>query len=256
MTLPNISIPIHIPIEIPTMLHPPLVHFAVAIPVLVLLLEIINLFLKTKSLKIITSTLLFLTIFILFGAYLAGITDGKAAIDSGSFSGVSELKEHKLLGTYLVYASAVIFIFKLLSLVINKTAFRVFYILILIAFTSSILHQGKEGGELVYKYGANVKLQSDDFDDDEEDSEKATAKETKTEQSTKSKETTEENTTTQPKETPKQEEEIKNEEETNSSKLQNSTTTPKAPEELEKESQEATTEVTPIQTKENNNSNE
>jgi len=169
MTLPQISIPVNIPFDIPTMLHQPLVHFAVAIPVLVLLFEIINIFLNSKSLKIITSTLLFLTIAILFSAYLTGTADGKAAIDSGTFNALNDLKEHKLLGMYLFYGSIGIFVFKLLSLVINKTGFRVFYVLLLIGFVASVLHQGKEGGELVYKYGANVKVQSDDFDNDDED---------------------------------------------------------------------------------------
>jgi len=197
MTLPQISIPVNIPFDIPTMLHPPLVHFAVAIPVLVLLFEVINIFLKSKSLKIITSIFLFLTIAIFFGAYLAGTADGKAAIDSGTFNAMSELKEHKLLGMYLFYASIGIFVFKLLSLVVNKTGFRIFYVLLLIGFVASVLHQGKEGGELVYKYGANVKVQSDDFDDDEDEDTKAPAKveqpakqkeETKKEEETKEKE--------------------------------------------------------------------
>ena len=197
MTLPQISIPVNIPFDIPTMLHPPLVHFAVAIPVLVLLFEVINIFLKSKSLKIITSIFLFLTIAIFFGAYLAGTTDGKATIDSGTFNAMSELKEHKLLGMYLFYASIGIFVFKLLSLVVNKTGFRIFYVLLLIGFVASVLHQGKEGGELVYKYGANVKVQSDDFDDDEDEDTKAPAKveqpakqkeETKKEEETKEKE--------------------------------------------------------------------
>ena len=248
MTLPNISIPLNIPIDIPTMLHPPLVHFAVAIPVLVLLFEVINLFLKSKSLKIITSSLLFLTIAILFGAYLTGTADGKAVMDSGSFGGVADLKEHKLLGIYLVYASAVIFIFKLLSLVINKTGFRVFYVLLLIGFTASVLHQGKEGGELVYKHGANVKQQSDDFDDDEKTEEKAEEKTTPP--------TKEEETTKAPEETEKETKE-------NTEKL---TPLPNVTKEVEKKAEEIKDEiktvetntslVTPIKSGENNNSHE
>ena len=169
MTLPEITIPLQVPIELPTLLHPPIVHFAIALPVLILLFEVINLFLNSRSLKVITSLLLFLTVFILFGAYLSGVTDGKAVIDSETFKGMADLKEHKLLGIYLVYASIALFVIKLLALVINKIGFRIFYILLSILFVASILNQGKEGGELVYKYGANVQVQSDGFDDDEED---------------------------------------------------------------------------------------
>jgi uncharacterized membrane protein len=168
MSLPNISIPaVNIPFDIPTLLHPALVHFAIAIPVLVVIAEILNLMIKGRGIKIVSSLMMFLLIVILFGAYLTGTTDGKAAIDSG-FNAMEELKEHKLLGIYLFYGSIVIFVLKLLSLVINKTGFRVFYILVLFGFLAGIIHQGKEGGELVYKYGANVQVKSDEFDDDEE----------------------------------------------------------------------------------------
>ncbi len=164
MTLPDISIPIHLPIEIPTLLHPPIVHFAVAIPVLILLFEIINLFLKSKSLKITTSLLIALTVLIIFCAYLTGKTDAKVVLDSGTFNEVADLKEHKLLGIYLVYATVIIFVFKLLSLVINKTGFRIFYVFLLTLFVISILEQAEDGGKLVYKYGANVQIQNNNKD--------------------------------------------------------------------------------------------
>ena len=164
MILPDISIPIHLPIEIPTLLHPPIVHFAVAIPVLILLFEIINLFLKSKSLKITTSLLIALTVLIIFCAYLTGKTDAKVVLDSGTFNEVADLKEHKLLGIYLVYATVIIFVFKLLSLVINKTGFRIFYVFLLTLFVISILEQAEDGGKLVYKYGANVQIQNNNKD--------------------------------------------------------------------------------------------
>jgi len=157
MTIPQISIPVNIPLDIPGMLHPPLVHFAVVIPVLVLLFEVVNIFLNSKSIKIITSTLLFLTIALLFGAYLTGTTDGKLAIDSGTFNAIDELKEHKLLGMYLFYASIGIFIFKLLSLFINKTGFRVFYVLLLVGFVSSVLAFVVASTDKLSEYPASLK---------------------------------------------------------------------------------------------------
>ena len=169
MNLPQITIPIPeniLPFDIPTMLHQPLVHFAIAIPVLVLLVEIVNLFLNNKTLKVATSLFMLLLVVILLGAYLTGTTDGKHAIDSG-FNAVSELKEHKLDGIYLFYISIFVLFMKLLSLAINKIGFKLFYILILIAFNAGILHQGKEGGELVFKHGANVQMQKDKDEDQE-----------------------------------------------------------------------------------------
>ena len=178
MSLPNITIPaVNIPFDIPTLIHPALAHFAIAIPVLIVIAEILNLFINGKGVKIISSIFMFLLIAIFFGMYLTGVHDGKVAMDSG-FGALDELKEHKLLGIYLFYASIFVFVLKLISLGVNKTGFKVFYILVLIGFLAGVIHQGKEGGELVYKYGANVKAQSDEFDDDED--KEATKKEAET----------------------------------------------------------------------------
>jgi len=168
MSLPNITIPaVNIPFDIPTLLHPALVHFAIAIPVLIVVAEFINLFINSKGMKVMTSLMMFLLVVIFFGAYLTGSADAKAATDSG-FGAMDELKEHKLLGIYIFYASIFVFILKLISLAVSKAGFKAFYMLVLIGFLAGVLHQGKEGGELVYKHGANVKI-SDEMDDDEDE---------------------------------------------------------------------------------------
>jgi len=214
MSLPEIMIPaVNIPFDIPTLLHPALAHFAIAIPVLIVVAEIFNLFINGKGIKIMSTIFMFLLIAIFFGMYLTGKVDGKAAIDAG-FSATGELKEHKLLGIYLFYASIFVFVLKLISLGVNKAGFKVFYLLVLIGFLAGVLHQGKEGGELVYKYGANVKVQSDEFDDDEDEeatkkeAEAPSAKTTPVEEKAEAKDEPKEvkTETTQTKEEPKAEE--------------------------------------------------
>jgi hypothetical protein len=105
-------------------------------------------------------------------AYLTGTVDGKEAFDALSQAGQAELKEHKLLGTYLVIGSAVVVVFKMISAILQRGLAKAMYLLVLIVFTLGILKQGKDGGELVYKYGANVEkvanLDSELFDVKEE----------------------------------------------------------------------------------------
>jgi len=97
---------------------------------------------------------------------------GKEAFDALTQAGQAELKAHKLLGTYLVLASAVVVVFKLLSAMIQRGMMKALFLLVLIVFVGGILKQGKDGGELVYKYGANVErvqdLDSELFDAKEE----------------------------------------------------------------------------------------
>ncbi len=147
---------IKLPFELPLLLHPPLVHFAIAIPVIALLLEISNIFLKRRCIGVISSLLLLLAVFVYLGAFFAGKTDGSEAYSLLSQAGQEELKEHKTFGIYLVYGIGIVFILKLIFASINKTLAKAFFALILAIFVALVLKQGKDGGELVYKYGANV----------------------------------------------------------------------------------------------------
>jgi len=182
MELPALKLPqIQLPFDIPVLLHPPVDHFVIAIPVLVLIVEIINLVAKKRAIGVITFFILILGMVATVAAYLTGTVDGKEAFDALSQAGQAELKEHKLLGTYLVLASGVLVVFKLLSAMIQRGLMKATYLLVLIVFTAGILKQGKDGGELVYEYGANVErvadLDSELFDVKEElDELKADAK--------------------------------------------------------------------------------
>ena len=157
MELPAIKIPqIELPFDIPALLHSPVDHFIIALPIVVLLLEIINLFAKKRAIGVVSFFLLILTVVAAVAAYFTGTVDGTAAWDLLSKDAQGALKAHKLFGTYLMLASAVVLLFKLFSAMIQRGLMKAVYLLVLIVFVAGILKQGKEGGELVYKYGANV----------------------------------------------------------------------------------------------------
>ena len=156
MSLPVIPpIPVELPIDIPILLHPAIVHFAIAIPIVVILLEFINLFFKKRALSVFSLFLIFVLAIVMVGAYFTGSADGKETFSLLSEAGKSDLKAHKLLGTYLAYGSLVLLVLKLLFMALSNTIARIFFVLIVIGFTAVTLKQGHEGGELVYKYGAN-----------------------------------------------------------------------------------------------------
>ena len=159
MDLTPIKIPeIPLPFEIPALMHPPVDHFIIALPVVVLLLELVNLFAKKRAIGVVSFFLLILTVVAAVAAYLTGTVDGKAAWDLLTEVGQSELKEHKVLGTYLMLASVVVLLFKFLSAIIKRGLMKALFLFVLIFFVVGILKQGKEGGELVYKHGANVQI--------------------------------------------------------------------------------------------------
>ena len=157
--LPAISIPeIPLPFEVPELIHPAIVHFAIAIPVVILLLEIYNLVAKRRSISLFSLFLIAIVAIAMIGAYFTGGIDGKATWDILSAEGQADLKAHKLLGIYLVYGSLALLVFKLLFMALRKTFGRILFILMLGGFIAATLFQGKEGGELVYKHGANSEV--------------------------------------------------------------------------------------------------
>jgi uncharacterized membrane protein len=198
MDLYQISIPQAvidaIPMEqVPALFHPPLVHFAIVLPIMIVLLELVNIIVKSGStpeepkgrgVSTLSFLLIVAMIVIFAAAYVSGSQDGKAAWDALDQAGQAELKEHKLIGTYLVYGSLVLLLFKFFSFAGQKA--RVLLLLLAIAFAAGTLMQGKDGGELVYKYGANVQALKacddklfdlkDDLQSCEEDAKKTEAK--------------------------------------------------------------------------------
>lgn len=178
MELPEITLPkIELPFDIPVLLHPAVDHYAIALPIVILLLELINLVARKRTISILSLFFIILTILAAAAAYFTGSVDAKESFDALSEIGQAELKEHKTLGTYLMIASGLLLILKLLSMMIGRAWAQTLYLLLLIVFVAGILKQGKEGGELVYEHGANVekvKILDDKIFDLEEALEEAT----------------------------------------------------------------------------------
>jgi len=165
MKLPELPVPkIDLPFDLPVLLHPSVDHFAIALPVIVLLLEFYNLFAKKKSIGGFSFILLVMTVVVFALAYLTGSIDAKETYDLLAPAGQEELKAHKLLGIYLLFGSVMLLVFKLLAMT-GKTYFKLFFFLIMIAFMAITFKQGKDGGELVYEYGANIEKVKDLSDD-------------------------------------------------------------------------------------------
>lgn len=162
MELPAISLPkIDLPFDIPVLLHPPIDHFLIALPVVVLFVELMNLLLKRKVLSGFALFMMVTIVFVAAGAYFTGITDGSEAAPLLGEEAKKELLDHKLLGTYLMLLSGVLLLFKIISMLSSKVIMKGVYLVLLIVFVAGLFKQGEEGGELVYEYGLNVERVKD-----------------------------------------------------------------------------------------------
>lgn len=159
MSLPAITVPFATSDLFPLLLHPVVVHFAVVLPLVILILELVNLITKRKALSITVYLLFALLVAVFLAAYATGLTDGKEAGPFLSSEGADELKSHSTLGTYLVYLSLLPLVLKVLSLFVKKGWSRALYSAGLLLFTVLTFWQAEKGGELVFTYGANVSSQ-------------------------------------------------------------------------------------------------
>lgn len=160
MTLPVIPLPLPVPEVIPVLLHPAVVHFAVVLPLVIIILELINLITKRKALTITIYVLFFLLAGVYLAAYAAGVIDGKNGGLLLSDEGLAHLKIHKQIGIYLLYLSVVPIVLKLFTLAVRKPWAKFIYLLTFIGIMALTGYQAKEGGELVYKYGLNVEAKT------------------------------------------------------------------------------------------------
>jgi len=151
MNLPSIDLPqIPIPFEIPHMMHPCVVHFAVALPFVVLFLEIINLFVKKRTVGIVAFVFSLIASATIIASYMTG------NVDASLTSVESLVQAHKALGAYLVIISLAVVLFKLFSVMIRTGIVKAIYLMILIIFVGVMTKEGISGKELVYKDGVNV----------------------------------------------------------------------------------------------------
>ena len=137
MQLPQISIPLTLPFEVPTMLHPVIIHFALVLPIIVLLLELANLGFKRRALSLSSLGLLLLSVLFYVAAYFTGKADGSEAFELLGAEAREALGAHKMLGTYLVYALLVPLAFKLVAMLLAQKWAR--GALIMTAASSSIV---------------------------------------------------------------------------------------------------------------------
>lgn len=138
------------------MLHPPSTHFAVAIPLVALVIGFIYLYKPSELMsKFFTSAIVLAAIFVVT-AYFTGKNDGSEVFQFLAPEGKELLKKHANLGLYLALSIGVVALVSLFGQFKNIFKVQAASIVLLLLVSGGILFQGKMGGELTYTYGAHV----------------------------------------------------------------------------------------------------
>ena len=164
------SLPFHF------VLHPAVVHFALVLPAIALLFQLMALLSKNASYRKAANLLFFLGVIAVLLATLSGRLAGPDVKPLLSAEGKALFNEHATIGFALAGFYILLAFLKTLSIFIKKRGFRILMAFLLIAGVGGLFVQAQHGGKLVYAYAGGVEIpDTDDMDDDEEETEVETS---------------------------------------------------------------------------------
>jgi len=139
-------------------MHPPFVHFVVALPIVALFSQFTYMVTKDKAYsKAATRTIGFALLVSLF-AVLSGLNDAEKIMEGHTIlqDGVNVLNNHKILGFVVVAILFVTTLTKWFSLSKNSSRLEYVSIVLIILACMTSLYQGRSGGSIVYQYSGGI----------------------------------------------------------------------------------------------------
>ena len=160
-------------------LHPAVVHFALVLPALALLLQLMALATKNHSYRRVSNYLFYLGVLAVIMATVSGRIAGPDVKPLLNPEGQALFDEHMEICFILALFYLFLAVLKTFSIFIKSRGFRFFMALLLIAGVGGLFLQAQHGGELVYKYAAGIDtdnipdpMADDDDEEEDEDDEK------------------------------------------------------------------------------------
>ncbi len=139
-------------------LHPPFVHFVIALPLAALFSQLTylgtgNLTYSKAAIRIMAFALL-----VSFFAVFSGIIDAQEVMRTDNIleSGLAVLNNHKIFGFVVVAILLLTTVVKWFAISRVSLSLEKFSIVLIILSIATSLYQGKQGGSLVYKHAAGI----------------------------------------------------------------------------------------------------
>lgn len=147
-----------------TLLHPPLVHFAIVLPMVAFMFQLA--FSATNNFKYSqwSAYLLIVSALVMIGAWYTGGLQGADVYPLLTQEGQEVLKSHKSIGFYIMLATIALAIIKFFAYKSRNVILETIVFVGLLLIASSLVYQGLIGGEVVYKHGGGVENHSDGLD--------------------------------------------------------------------------------------------
>jgi uncharacterized membrane protein len=139
------------------MLHPATVHFAIVLPVVASVFGLLYLIRRDEFFSKITARTTLIAAVAMIVAWYSGSQAGPEIFEYLSKAGKNELLEHKEMGLYLAIALFLTALLQIIGCKFKKFSLQLVATFALILIMLATFLQGKDGGEIVYKYGQPFK---------------------------------------------------------------------------------------------------
>ena len=147
-----------------TLLHPPLVHFAIVLPMVALILQLAFSITNNYQYSQWSARTLIVSALLMIATWYTGGAEGSEIYPLLTQSAQEVLIEHKNLGLILMISTIVFAIVKFIACKSRNVYLETLVFIGLLGISSLLAYQGLLGGELVYKHGASVEKHSDGLD--------------------------------------------------------------------------------------------
>ena len=139
-------------------LHPPIVHFAVALTIIGVIFDLLGFILKKESLKHAAFWTFIVGVLAVWGAMFSGEAAEEAVehfIEGTNAEKVFE--HHEELGKFLPWIFTGLGLFRVYLYVKENSKLMIIYLIAAFIGIGLIGYQGRLGGKMVYEYGVGVK---------------------------------------------------------------------------------------------------
>ncbi|QOR61056.1 DUF2231 domain-containing protein [Sulfurovum sp. ST-21] len=142
-------------------LHPPFVHFVIALPLAALFSQLTYLKTADRTYSKAAIRIMVLASLVSFFAIFSGLIDAGKIIQNQNIlkSGLPLLDHHKVFGFVVVFILLITTLTKWLALSKNSLTLEKLSLSLIILSISVSLYQGNKGGSIVYKYSGGVDTQ-------------------------------------------------------------------------------------------------
>jgi uncharacterized membrane protein len=139
-------------------MHPPFVHFIVALPIIALFSQFTYMVTKDKAYSKAATRIIAFALLVSLFAVLTGLNDAEKIMKGHTIlqDGINVLNSHKIFGFVVVAILFVTTLTKWFALSKNSSYLEYLSIALITLASMTSLYQGRSGGSLVYQYSGGI----------------------------------------------------------------------------------------------------